>query len=100
MKNEKHVPSYKHGGYLSNLIEMDKLEETLKKAALILRHYKFDAIAFRGMSGALIAPALALKLDKTLLMVRKPKVQGDPNGAHSSEMVEGDVAARTYVIVD
>ena len=94
-----HTPRYEHCGYLCNLIEMDKLEDSVKKVSLILRNYDFDAIAFRGMSGALIAPAVALKLDKTLLMVRKPRA-GNEDDSHSYEHVEGDAAARRYVILD
>jgi adenine/guanine phosphoribosyltransferase-like PRPP-binding protein len=70
------------------------LKETLRIAAKTLRKYEFDAIAFTGMSGALLAPTLALRLEKNLLMVRKP---GD---SHSGMRVEGDKAALRYVIVD
>lgn len=75
----------------------DKLRETLSKCVSVLRQRRmdFDAIAFRGHSGALIAAPLALALDKTMLMVRKPGVN-----AHSYRLVEGDMAAKTYIIVD
>lgn len=47
------------------------------------------------MSGALIAPILAQRLGKTLILVRK---KGE--SCHSGKMVEGDSAARRYIIVD
>jgi adenine/guanine phosphoribosyltransferase-like PRPP-binding protein len=90
-----HTPNYCHVGYLRNLLPTDALRKTIEAAVRVLELRDFDAIAFQGMSGALIAPALALKLDKNLLMVRK---QG--NNTHSTYSVEGDAAAERYVIVD
>lgn len=55
---------------------------------------KFDSIAFRGMSGALVGPAVAATLDKEMIMVRKPKT------SHSIHVVEGFIASQSYVIVD
>ena len=55
---------------------------------------KFDAIAFRGMSGALIAPAVAAKLRKNLIMVRKT------DGSHSGYDMEGETNVANYIIVD
>jgi len=60
----------------------------------------FDAIAFRGNSGALIAPTLALALDKTMLMIRKNCPCGIHSFSHSSHEVEGDYGAKTYIIAD
>ena len=44
-----------------------------------------DAIAFRGMSGALVGPMVALELGKEFIMVRKRNAN-----SHSSYMVEGN----------
>lgn len=55
---------------------------------------EFDAIAFRGMSGALIAPEIARRLNKGLIMVRK-----QTEDSHSSYKAEGLLGCR-YVIVD
>jgi adenine/guanine phosphoribosyltransferase-like PRPP-binding protein len=56
---------------------------------------RFDAIAFRGMSGAMVAPAVAIKLGKPFILVRK---RGD--GSHSEHQVEGAVGCSRYIIVD
>jgi adenine/guanine phosphoribosyltransferase-like PRPP-binding protein len=60
-----------------------------------LAAYDFDSIAFRGMSGALIAPSVALALNKQLLMVRKPH-----DDSHSTMKVEGYRSTKRYVILD
>jgi len=57
---------------------------------------EFDAIAFRGNSGAMVAPALAMELNKYLVMVRKPN-----DGSHSDARVEGVIGCNyRYLIVD
>lgn len=71
------------------------LQYSIDGAVEVLKHYEFDAIAFRGMSGALIAPSIALRLNKSMILVRK----GDDT-SHSGMQAEGDITARTYVIVD
>jgi orotate phosphoribosyltransferase-like protein len=57
----------------------------------------FDSIAFRGVSGALVAPILAHKLKKHLISVRK-----NTHDSHvmSNYKVEGNVASQSYIIVD
>jgi hypothetical protein len=57
---------------------------------------KFEYVAFRGMSGALIAPCVAEALGKEFTMVRKPC---DTDHSHSTRSVEGYVGG-DYVIVD
>jgi len=57
----------------------------------------FDTIAFRGMSGALIAPIVADKLNKSLTLVRKQEV--DEHKSHAEYPVEGALFV-DYVIVD
>jgi orotate phosphoribosyltransferase-like protein len=90
-------PVYDHVYYLEQTIRTDKLRETAAKSCEVLRRYEFDALAFRGQSGSLIAPVLALQLDKTMLMVRK---SSEAHDCHSGRLVEGDLGARTYIIVD
>lgn len=95
-----HKPDYVHVSYLTT-IQIPKLRETVRWASKQLRPYNFDAIAFRGLSGALIAPAIAMRLNKTLIAVRKPiEISGNRDATHSPHLVEGDRAAKTYVIVD
>ena len=95
-----HVPQYSHSGYLDQILQTDRLRETSKKAALILAGLDFDAIAFSGMSGALIAPVLALALNKTLIMVRKFRDNSHSVSQRHGALVEGDFGAQRYVIVD
>jgi adenine/guanine phosphoribosyltransferase-like PRPP-binding protein len=90
-----HTPEYSHAMYLEALIETDKLKESIRKAVSALQGRDFEAVAFRGMSGALIAPSIALALDKTMLMVRKAT-----ENTHSCHIVEGDRAVKRYVIID
>lgn len=82
-------------GHLERGLDPDLRRQTVEDVIRILRPLDFDAIAFRGLSGALIAPTVAMLMGKTLLAVRKPEEQ-----RHSYRMVEGDYAARRYVIID
>jgi adenine/guanine phosphoribosyltransferase-like PRPP-binding protein len=60
-----------------------------------LRDLRFDAVAFRGMSGALIGPPVAVRMNKSMIMVRK-----DNDRSHSSHLVEGDRSVKRYIILD
>lgn len=93
-----HKPKHSHADYLRYLIPLESRRKSLRlaKKFLKLSELQFDAIAFCGMSGALIGPSLALALNKNLLMVRK--VEDTHN--HSKRKVEGDEAAERYIIVD
>lgn len=57
---------------------------------------KFNAIAFTGMSGALIAPAVAFKLNRGLILIRKGRL----SQCHSRLRVEGDINCNSYIILD
>lgn len=87
----------KIGSYLTYFLGGDELTRVQKKVIKELRQFgvkKFDAIAFRGMSGALIAPAVAAKLKKELVMIRKS------GQSHSKYIVEGELDIKNYVIID
>lgn len=58
---------------------------------------EFDTIAFRGFSGGLVAPTIALALDKHILAIRKPK--SDEN-THSGCYAEGNIGIERYIIID
>ena len=92
-----HKPDYRHDGYLRNPLELDRQAKTVGEVCKYLRllQQDYEAIAFRGMSGALIAPTVALRLKKTLIMVRKPETV-----THSRMRVEGDSGAKRYIIID
>jgi len=49
---------------------------------LYTRRHDFDAIAFRGLSGSLIAPVVAYQLQKKMMAVRKE------NSPHTSYKIE------------
>jgi orotate phosphoribosyltransferase len=53
----------------------------------------FDTIAFRGVSGALFGPPLAVRMNKSMLVVRK-------ESSHSVYPIEGNKATQKYIIVD
>jgi len=90
-----HTPKYDHSGYLYSVIEREYIAQAVPKAVEQLSHYDFDAIACRGVSGLLIAPILAYLMHKTLIVVRKSTAD-----THANQMIEGDLGARRYVIVD
>ncbi len=91
----RHRADYRNSSWLDNVLHRDKQRVTVRKALKALRGKKFDAIAFRGLSGTLIGPLLAFKLNRTMLAVRRRRGEG-----HSGMKVEGDKGARTYIIVD
>ena len=68
---------------------------SLAEQALRIQADQFDSIAFRGMSGALLGPPLAMRLNKGMLLVRKSN-----DNSHSSFRVEGFIGCKRYVIVD
>jgi hypothetical protein len=86
-----HVPKYE-GDYLDEI--MANHRGRIESAVRILKEYDFDAVAFRGMSGALVGPCIAMLMNKSMIMVRKHA------DCHSDICVEGDKAARHYVIAD
>lgn len=91
--NPTHTPDYVCS-HVEKVLERDKVAKIVPVAVQLLKRFEFDAIAFRGMSGCLLAAPLAYLTGKTLIMVRKPEQ------SHTSLIVEGDKAAKTYVIVD
>lgn len=82
--------------YLEKVMDPQNLPKVVRRFACVVRKSKieFEAIAFRGMSGALVAPMLAHHMKKGLLVVRKPSEQ-----SHGAK-VEGMIDAERYIIVD
>lgn len=54
----------------------------------------FEAVAFRGLSGSLVAPVVAFRLGKNLIGVRKCRTS-----SHADRAVEGFIG-QDYIIVD
>ncbi len=81
--------------YLSSVLAVDSLADIVKRTVKVLKPHVsfFDSIACRGMSGTLVAPAVALALKKDLIIVRK-------ESSHSVYKVEGAFHKEAYVIVD
>jgi adenine/guanine phosphoribosyltransferase-like PRPP-binding protein len=91
----KHTPQFDEISHFHIALHPEKVRELIPEVKKVLKGVKFEAVAFRGNSGALMAPIVALHLKKTLIMVRKTT-----EGSHSYKLVEGDKAAKRYIIVD
>jgi len=83
--------------YLERVLTPEGLRDAVTRVVRVLREdvklNTFDAIAFRGVSGALVAPAVAVAVGKPLIVVRKSE-------ASHGRPVEGAITAKRYVIVD
>ena len=81
----------------------DLRDETISEIVSFLTPLSdtFDAIAFRGLSGAVVAPIIAYEMDKKLIPVRKPKTDEDN---HSGATVEappfGEGERKRILIID
>jgi hypoxanthine phosphoribosyltransferase len=77
-------------------MDVRKLPKTVDKLARAIRRHnlKFNAVAFRGMSGALVVPMLCLKLRKGMICCRKKSEE-----SHSAA-AEGYMGGGNYIIVD
>lgn len=81
---------------------LQSLDPTLLKQEIAMTvksigKLKFASIAFRGVSGSLVAPAVAVRLKKGLIVVRK-----DTSSQHSCYLVEGHrlIGPQKYIIID
>lgn len=72
--------------------KIDQTIEAIEKSKL-----SFDAIAFRGSSGAACAYPISYMTGRSLIHVRKPT-----ENAHSSRLIEGNPmqVVKNYIIVD
>jgi orotate phosphoribosyltransferase len=74
--------------------EADSYKATLDYLLKCLDGVEFETVVFRGFSGALFGPAVALALGKSFALVRKPD-----DSCHSLRLIEGEVIG-PYIIVD
>lgn len=81
--------------YLDQALDPSTLGTTINRCVQFVNRIDCDSIAFRGMSGALVAPAVSVRTGKSLLMVRKLSEK-----AHTSQLAEGNSASKRYVIID
>ena len=94
-----HIPKIMSAAYREKLFNLKSFEAVVLSVADKLRDKDFDAIAFCGMSGAMVAPSVAALLSKSMILVRK-ELEMRERVCHSTREVEGDKAARKYVILD
>lgn len=81
--------------WLRDAVTKDGVATIVKAATRTLKSIEFDTIVFRGMSGALIAPIIAHKMGKEIVMLRKPDA-----ATHSGYKYEGFIDVKRYVIID
>lgn len=89
--------------YLRPALDNKWRRAAIREACVVLKRHEFDSIAVRGTSGLLVGPAVADRLNKRLVVVRK-----GAEGHHSDRTVEtpnrdGDAYRETvsrYVIID
>jgi orotate phosphoribosyltransferase len=90
--------SFTCAAHFNYSLPRDAADTTIRLCVEELSKIEFDAIAFCGMSGALIAAPLAHLMHKELLMVRK---NAGNDGSHSTKFVEGiQIAKLKIVIID
>ncbi|PWT76379.1 MAG: hypothetical protein C5B59_06540 [Bacteroidetes bacterium] len=73
------------------------LKRLLPLIVKIISKHDFDSIAFRGISGAVLAMPVAMRMKKNLICVRKPE---DYDKNHDTVRVMGDEDCKRYVIID
>lgn len=97
-KESRYVPTPRCAAHLIHLLHPEQLQIKIRTACDLLHEARveFDAIAFRGSSGLLIGPPVAMRLNKGMILVRK---LGELN-LHSEFVVEGDNTARSYIVLD
>lgn len=84
-----------HAGYLSMILDPKEFEHKLDRAEEALKNVDFDAFAVRGNSGVLFGGALAARMHKGIILVRKPD-----DRSHSGMSVEGWTAGKKYLFLD
>ncbi len=86
-----------HAYYYTRILSNECRRKILQTAEEDLQEFvdDFDAVAFIGLSGALIAPSIADLFGKELLAIRK-----QTESCHSGYNVEGYIGSYTYIIVD
>jgi orotate phosphoribosyltransferase len=87
-------------GYLDDVLSSPQntaicVEAAVTKIKACIKPEDYDCIAFRGVSGAVVAPVVAYQLGKGLIPVRKGE------NAHSTNSIEvGNHDYKRYLIVD
>ena len=80
--------------YLGTVLDPKRFRLALRTAVRKLKPKTFEAIAVTGNSGAIFGGALAVALNKPLILVRKPGID-----SHGSQL-QGIGSPKSYIIVD
>ncbi len=83
--------------YLTPLFQPTVYANKVNSLVRLIRksNIKFKAVAFTGMSGSMIGPAVAARLKKDMVLIRK---SGEDR--HSTQEVEGRKDIKSYIIID
>lgn len=85
----------KSADWLRPILKPGGLAEIVNKVETVLQPIEFDAIAFTGLSGAVLSSVIAMRMNKLLYCVRK-----ENESRHSGQVVEGPSTGLRYVIID
>jgi hypothetical protein len=92
---------YVVSSYLNCVYDVERFRKTFNRVSSALRalkkRVKFEAIAFRGSSGAALAYPYSLKFGTPLIHVRK---SWERRESHCSHIVEGFYEVKRYIILD
>lgn len=93
--------NYENLAYLRSVFAPDALDRTARRAVKTLRPFagRFDAIAFTGHSGTIVAPLVAVRLHKPMVLVRKPGSEGHMM-AYESRVQGASAQGLRYLILD
>jgi hypothetical protein len=92
---DDHGPEMIDTNYLHNALCHECFWETVDWIEKVLKPITFDTVAFCGMSGALMAPTIARRMDAGLVLVRK-----NIESSHAERLAEGDRSGTNYIIID
>jgi len=89
-----------HAEYLTYVANKKLQNITVNLLTYMLKKHqdKFDSIACCGMSMLAISPIIAHKLDKQLILIRKPDELNTTN--HSGRKLEYHTLSNSYIIID
>lgn len=85
--------------YTTDYLVVGKRErnQLLKKCVSLIKEFEFfDTIAFSGNSGSLMSFPLAHRLNKEIIVVRKPR---EVESAHSFSKIEGVVPFKKRIVI-
>lgn len=82
--------------YFKSAFRAEDRDSVISRALRALAPIEFDAVAVRGMSGAMIGPVIAHEMHKDLILVRKQGDEAHSRGSYCHHLSD----IENYVIVD